>query len=156
MWVSQVWSPHPRQTCPRGTEQRTALITQGSCCHIVTMSHLVPRYQAVLSTPTVVGDDKSDNGSAHYTYAAHVPSETRVAASIPLHLWFSLCLFLFVFCFSLLFHVRESLWQKAAAARRTEIVNWTTVQGKVKHHTNYEGVGRVFIRCLWGSLPRNN
>lgn len=53
MWVSQVWSPHAKQTCPEGTEQRAALITQGSCCHIVTAKHPVPRCCAVLSPPAV-------------------------------------------------------------------------------------------------------
>lgn len=52
MWASQVWSPHPRQTCPEGTEQRVALITQGSRCHIVTVKHPVPRCHVVLSPPT--------------------------------------------------------------------------------------------------------
>lgn len=52
MWVSQVWSLH--HTCPEGTEQRAALITQGSCCHIVTVRHPMPRYCALQSPPVVV------------------------------------------------------------------------------------------------------
>lgn len=51
MWASQVWSSRPRQACPEGTEQRAALITQGSCCHIVIVRHPVPRCHAVLSPP---------------------------------------------------------------------------------------------------------
>ncbi len=123
MWASQVWSSGPRQSCPEGTEHIAALITQSSCCHIVTVKHPVPRCHAVLSPPYRDSNDNSDNGSARWTDATQVPSEIWEAESILLSLWFSLCLFLFALCCSPFFPCqREFMTKGSSSIKKTEYV----------------------------------
>lgn len=133
MWVNQVWSPHPSQTCPDGTEQKAALITQGSCCHIVTAKHPVPRCRAVLSPPTVsamttqtmalLAQQMQHECPLKYgkLNQSHCLSDSPFASSCLLsHALFSS-------------RVKECSWNKPVAARKDRICNCGMALGPFRY-----------------------